>query len=656
MSKLVIVESPSKAKTIKKYLGKDYEVIASQGHIIDLPVSKLGVDIENDFKPEYKTMKGKSNIVKEIKSSAKGKDMIYLATDPDREGEAIAWHLKNVLDIPDNQKCRIEFNEITKNAVKKAVDTPRVVDKNLVDAQQARRILDRIVGYKLSPLLWRKVKKGTSAGRVQSVALKIIVDKEREIQDFKPEDYYLMFAKLQRDEDIVTAKFYGDIQGRIELKDKKQVDSIIKKIDNKKYEIIDIKKSERKKNPPAPFTTSSLQQEASRKLGFGVKKTMMVAQKLYESGYITYMRTDSTRLSEDAIKMAKSYIIDEFGKNYYLEREFKAKDNAQDAHEAIRPSHLDADVEVLDKDQLKLYNLILNRFLASQMSVAIYDTTKIRIRVEDYIFHINGSTIKFDGFMKLYIEGKDDKVKSKSEDEDDEDELKVLPEFEVGEVLKQKELKADKKTTEPPARYTEASLVKVMEEKGVGRPSTYAPTISTIEDRFYIEKEGRYLKPTELGMAVNKLLEDYFKNIVDVKFTADMETKLDEVAEAKQNYVQMLSDFYEPFNKNLEEVQDKIEKVKLTEVESDVVCEKCGRKMVIKQGRFGKFLACPGYPECSNIKPYNESIDAPCPECGGKVIVKYTKTRRPFYVCENNKNTEDSFCHYISWTKPKQNK
>lgn len=652
MSKLVIVESPSKAKTIKKYLGKDYEVIASQGHIIDLPVSKLGVDIENDFKPEYKTMKGKNNIVKEIKSSAKGKDMVYLATDPDREGEAIAWHLKNVLDIPDDEKCRIEFNEITKNAVKKAVDMPRKVDKNLVDAQQARRILDRIVGYKLSPLLWRKVKKGTSAGRVQSVALKIIVDKEREIQDFKPEDYYLMYAKLQRDEDIVTAKFYGDTQGKIELKDKKQVDSIIKKIDNKKYEIIDIKKSERRKNPPAPFTTSSLQQEASRKLGFGVKKTMMVAQRLYESGYITYMRTDSTRLSDDAIKMAKSYIIGEFGKNYYLEREFKAKDNAQDAHEAIRPSHLDADMDALDKDQLKLYNLILNRFLASQMSVAVYDTTKIRIKVEDYIFHINGSTIKFDGFMKLYIEGKDDKVKSKSEDEEDDDELKVLPEFNVGEVLKQKELKADKKTTEPPARYTEASLVKVMEEKGVGRPSTYAPTISTIEDRLYIEKEGRYLKPTELGMAVNKLLEDYFQNIVDVKFTADMETKLDEVAEAKQNYVEMLRDFYEPFSKNLEEVQDKIEKVKLTEVESDVVCEKCGRKMVIKQGRFGKFLACPGYPECSNIKPFNESIDAPCPDCGGKVIIKYTKTHRPFYVCENNKNTDDSPCHYISWSKP----
>ncbi len=656
MSKLVIVESPSKAKTIKKYLGKDYEVIASQGHIIDLPVSKLGVDIENDFKPEYKTMKGKTSIVKEIKASAKGKDMVYLATDPDREGEAIAWHLKNILNIPDDEKCRIEFNEITKNAVKKAVEKPRTVNKDLVDAQQARRILDRIVGYKLSPLLWKKVKKGTSAGRVQSVALKIIIDKEREIQEFKPEDYYLMFAKLQRDEDVVVAKFYGDTNGKIELKDKKQVNNIIKKIDNKEYKITDIKKSERRKNPPAPFTTSSLQQEASRKLGFGVKKTMMVAQRLYESGYITYMRTDSTRLSDDAIKMAKDYIVNEFGKKYYLEREFKAKENAQDAHEAIRPSHLDADIDALDKDQLRLYNLILNRFLASQMTVAVYDTTRIVIQVEDYVFRINGSTIKFDGFMKLYIEGKDEKSKTKSEDEDDEDELKVLPNFDIGEVLKQVELKADKKTTEPPARYTEASLVKVMEEKGVGRPSTYAPTISTIEDRFYIEKEGRYLKPTELGFAVNKLLEDYFKNIVDVQFTANMENKLDNVAESKQNYVEMLREFYEPFNKNLLDVQDKIEKVKLTEIESDEICEKCGRRMVIKQGRFGKFLACPGYPECSNIKPYNEAIDVPCPDCGGKVIIKYTKTHRPFYVCENNKNTEDSSCHYISWTKPKATK
>ena len=654
MAKLVIVESPSKAKTIKKYLGGDYEVIASQGHVVDLPSSKLAVDVDNDFKPEYKTMKGKAGIIKEIKDHAKGKDVVYLATDPDREGEAIAWHLKNLLNIDDNEKCRIEFNEITKNAVKKAVEKPRTVNQALVDAQQARRILDRIVGYKLSPLLWKKVKKGTSAGRVQSVALTIIVDREREIRKFKPEEYFLMYAKLQKENDVILAKFYGDKNGRIDLKDKAQVDSIIKKIDNKQYKVIDIKKSERRKNPPAPFTTSSLQQEASRKLGFGVKKTMMVAQKLYEAGYITYMRTDSTRLSDDAKKMAKEYITDKFGKNYYLNREFKAKENAQDAHEAIRPSHLDVEPE-LGRDEEKLYNLILNRFLASQMSVAVYDTTRIKVDVEDYIFHINGSTIKFDGFMKLYIEGKDDKNKSRAEnEEDDDDEERVLPEFEIGDILEQKELKADKKTTEPPARYTEASLVKAMEEKGVGRPSTYAPTISTIEERLYIEKEGRYLKPTDLGEVVNKLLEDNFKDIVDVKFTADMENKLDKVAESKQNYVEMLRNFYEPFNKNLLEVQDKIEKVKVPEQETDVVCEKCGRKMVIKQGRFGKFLACPGYPECQNIKPYNETIDVPCPDCGGKVLIKHTKTRRPFYVCENNTNSEDSKCHYISWTKPKK--
>ena len=636
-------------------MGKDFEVIASQGHIIDLPASKMGVDLDNDFKPEYKTMKGKAKIIKEIKDMAKNADVIYLATDPDREGEAIAWHLKNLLNINDDEKCRIEFNEITKNAVKKAVEKPRKINQDLVDAQQARRILDRIVGYKLSPLLWKKVKKGTSAGRVQSVALKLIVDKEREIRSFTPEDYYLMYAKLQRADDIVLAKFYGDINGKIELKDKKQVDSIIKKIDNKEYKIIDIKKSERRKNPPFPFTTSSMQQEASRKLGFGVKKTMMVAQRLYEAGYITYMRTDSIRLSDDARKMAKEYINEKFGSKYYLEREFKAKGNAQDAHEAIRPTHLDATI-TMGKDEEKLYNLILNRFLASQMAIAIYDTTKIRVNVEDYIFHINGSVIKFDGFMKLYIEGKDDKVKTKEEAEDDEDEIKVLPEFKIGEILKQKELKADKKTTEPPARYTEASLVKIMEEKGVGRPSTYAPTISTIEERYYIEKEGRYLKPTQLGEIVNKLLEDNFKDIVDVKFTAGMENKLDDIADSKENYVEMLKDFYKPFNENLLKVQDKIEKVKIPEEETDVICEKCGRKMVIKQGRFGKFLACPGYPECQNIKPYVESIDIPCPECGGKVLIKRTKTRRPFYVCENNTNSEDSKCHYISWTKPKAKK
>ena len=407
-NKLVIVESPSKAKTIKKYLGDDYDVIASQGHIIDLPSSKFGVDIENNFKPEYKTMKGKAKIVKDIKEKAKNKEKIYLATDPDREGEAIAWHLKNVLNIDDSDKCRITFNEITKTAVKSAVEHPRKVDNNLVDAQQARRVLDRIVGYKLSPLLWKKIKKGLSAGRVQSVALKIIIDRERQIRDFKPEEYWLLTAKLQNKKDIVLAKFYGDTKKKIELKTKEQVDEIIKIIDKKEYKVIDVKKSERKKNPPPPFTTSSLQQEASRKLGFSVKKTMMVAQKLYEAGYITYMRTDSTRLSDDAKKMAKEYIVSNFGKNYYLDRVFKTKETAQDAHEAIRPSRLDIQASEFDGDEKKLYTLILNRFLASQMSVAVYDTTKIVIQVENYIFHVNGSVIKFDGFMKLYIEGKDD--------------------------------------------------------------------------------------------------------------------------------------------------------------------------------------------------------------------------------------------------------
>lgn len=645
-NKLVIVESPSKAKTIKKYLGDDYDVIASQGHIIDLPSSKFGVDIENNFKPEYKTMKGKAKIVKDIKEKAKNKEKIYLATDPDREGEAIAWHLKNVLNIDDSDKCRITFNEITKTAVKSAVEHPRKVDNNLVDAQQARRVLDRIVGYKLSPLLWKKIKKGLSAGRVQSVALKIIIDRERQIRDFKPEEYWLLTAKLQNKKDILLAKFYGDTKKKIELKTKEQVDEIIKIIDKKEYKVIDVKKSERKKNPPPPFTTSSLQQEASRKLGFSVKKTMMVAQKLYEAGYITYMRTDSTRLSDDAKKMAKEYIVSNFGKNYYLDRVFKTKETAQDAHEAIRPSRLDIQASEFDGDEKKLYTLILNRFLASQMSVAVYDTTKIVIQVENYIFHVNGSVIKFDGFMKLYIEGKDD---TKVNDEEIEG---MLPELNVGETLKQIELNKEQKFTEPPSRYTEASLVKAMEEKAIGRPSTYAPTISTLLDRVYIEKDKKFLVPTNLGEVVNDMLEEYFKEIVDVAFTAEMENKLDMVAENKENYVQMLREFYDPFITNLNEVEDKIQKVKLPEEVTDIKCELCGRNMVIKQGRFGKFLACPGYPECKNAKPIVQECNVPCPKCGGKVLIKKTKTKKNFYVCENNTNSEDSKCDYISWNKP----
>lgn len=646
--KLVIVESPSKAKTIKKYLGKDYEVIASQGHIIDLPASRMGVDLENDFKPEYIKMKGKAKIIKEIKTEAKDKDVVYLATDPDREGEAIAWHLRNELNIPESEKCRIEFNEITKTAVTEAVKKARNIDMDLVNAQQARRILDRIVGYQISPLLWKKVKRGLSAGRVQSVALRIIMDRENEIRNFVPEEYWDLNVLLNKKDtgEEVFAKFYGDKKGKINLTNEKQVKEIVSKIDGKDYEVIDVKKSERKKNPPAPFTTSSLQQDASRKFGFPVKKTMMIAQRLYESGYITYMRTDSIRISDEAMAMAKAYITEEFGSKYYMARVFKSKSTAQDAHEAIRPTSLGNISNMsLDKDSMKLYTLIYNRFLASQMKPAIYDTVKAVINVSDYIFNANGSTIKFDGYMKLYIETSDDKNK---------EEETMLPNLVIGEMLKQKKLDFKQKFTEPPARYTEASLVKILEEKGIGRPSTYAPTISTIIERVYVEKENKYLVPTELGEVVNDIMVKYFSDVVDVTFTANMEYKLDEISEGNIEYIGMLKEFYGPFKKNLEDVQDKIEKVKLKEEVTDVICEFCGKNMVIKQGRFGKFLACPGYPECKNAKPIVEQINETCPRCGGKILVKKTKTRRSFYVCENNTNDENKTCDYISWTKPSE--
>ena len=648
-NKLVIVESPSKAKTIKKYLGKNYEVIASQGHIIDLPASRMGVDLENDFKPEYIKMKGKAKIIKEIKTEAKDKDIVYLATDPDREGEAIAWHLRNELNIPENEKCRIEFNEITKTAVTDAVKKARTIDIDLVNAQQARRILDRIVGYQISPLLWKKVKRGLSAGRVQSVALRIIMDRENEIRNFVKEEYWELNALLnkQNSKEEIFARFYGDKNGKISLSNEAEVVEIVNKIDGQKYQVVDVKKSKRMKNPPAPFTTSSLQQDASKKFGFPVKKTMMIAQRLYEAGYITYMRTDSIRISEEALKMAKEYIIKSFGSNYYMNRVFKSKSNSQDAHEAIRPTSLgNINSLSLDKDSLKLYTLIYNRFLASQMQPAVYDTVKASIEVSDYIFNATGSVIKFDGYMKLYTETK--------EENEEEVENSKLPELEKGEMLNQKKLDYKQKFTEPPSRYTEASLVKVLEEKGIGRPSTYAPTISTIIERMYVEKDKRYLVPTDLGKVVNDIMVKYFKDIVDITFTANMENKLDEISEGNVEYIGMLKEFYEPFKKNLEEVQDKIEKVKLKEEVTDVICEFCGRNMVIKQGRYGKFLACPGYPECKNAKPIVEEINEKCPRCGGKIIVKKTKTRRSFYVCENNTNDENKTCDYISWTKPSQ--
>lgn len=654
-TKLVIVESPSKAKTIKKYLGKDFEVIASQGHIIDLPASRFAVDVDNDFKAEYIKMKGKAKLIKQIHEEAKGKEKIFLATDPDREGEAIAWHLRDELKINKTDKCRIEFNEITESAVNEAVKKPRTIDMDTVDAQQARRILDRIVGYKISPLLWKKVKRGLSAGRVQSVALRIIMDREQEIRNFVPEEYWNLDVVLEKAQDkrTLVAKFYGDVNGKIDLKTAEQVKSIVDKIQGKQYTVVDIKVTEKTKNPPPPFTTSSLQQDASRRLGFPVKKTMMLAQRLYEAGYITYMRTDSTRVSDDAIKMAKAYICKVYGEKYYLNRTYKTKASAQDAHEAIRPTHLSDLSKVqaeFGKDETRLYTLILNRFVASKMAACVYDFTKVTFNVQDYIFNSTGSVIKFDGFMALYTEAKEDNKKQDEEELDEES--RELPKLEIGEVLNENKLNFEQKFTEPPSRYSEATLVKVMEEKGIGRPSTYAPTISTLIDRLYVEKEGRMLIPTELGEVVNNIMVEHFKDIVDIGFTAGMEDKLDAVAEGNLNYVSMLKEFYTPFIANLEKVSDTIEKVKLQDKETDIVCELCGRNMVIKRGRFGEFLACPGYPECKNAKPIVTSIKEPCPHCGSKVLIKKSKSKRTFYICENNTNDENKKCDYISWNKP----
>lgn len=655
--KLVIVESPSKAKTIKKYLGGDYLVIASQGHIIDLPASRFGVDTENSFKPEYIKIKGKASIIKEIKKEALNSNKIFLATDPDREGEAIAWHLRNELKIDDNEKCRIEFNEITESAVKAAVKKARTIDINLVDAQQARRILDRIVGYKISPLLWKKVKRGLSAGRVQSVTLRIIIDREEEIRNFVKEEYWtLNVILITKDKIKFKAKFTGDKKGKIELKDKSTIDNIISNIDGKKYIVSDIKKSEKTKNPPPPFITSSLQQEASRKLGFSVKKTMMVSQKLYEMGYITYMRTDSYRVSDEAVLMAKEHIEKEFGEKYYLNRKYKTSKKAQDAHEAIRPTKLSnfkTVISTLDKDSQRLYSLIFNRFVASNMAAAIYDQTKVLIDVNGYLFQTIGSLIKFDGFLKIYGSNKKKNDEEKEENEiDDLDEINELPDLEIGEELKQHKLESEQKFTEPPARYTEASLVKVMEEKGVGRPSTYAPTISTILDRIYVEKEGKYLVPTDLGEVVNKVMKDNFTDIVDIKFTANMEEKLDNIAEGQENYIKMLELFYTPFIKNLEEVANNLQKVELKEEVSDVICDLCGKNMVVKHGRFGTFLACPGYPDCKNTKPIITYIQEACPNCGKRVMARKSKAKRTFYICENNTNDDKKTCDYISWNKP----
>ncbi len=652
--KLIIVESPAKANTIKKFLGGSTKVVASMGHIRDLPKSKLGVDLENNFEPEYINIRGKGDLIKSLKKDASQAKKVYLATDPDREGEAIAWHLAHILNIPEDSICRVTFNEITKETVQESIKKPRKIDMNLTDAQQARRVLDRIVGYKISPLLWKKVKRGLSAGRVQSVAVKLIVDREEEIEKFIPEEYWNIYATLLEEKTKKTfeAHFHGKDGKKQEIHSKEVVEKILSDIKDGKYIVNDIKKSQRKRTPAPPFTTSTMQQEASRKLGFTLKKTMSVAQGLYEGvkvpekgvvGLITYMRTDSTRISEEARNAAKKHIVGEYGEDYYENRYYKTNKDAQDAHEGIRPTYVELEPEKikasLTTDQYKLYKLIYNRFIASQMSAAIYDTVAVNIKVNNYDFKANGQTLKFKGFMTLYVESEDSK-----KDEKDV----TIPELEVGETLKEKKIEPKQSFTEPPPRYTEASLVKALEEKKIGRPSTYSPTITTILERRYIEKEQKQLKPTELGRVVNKLLIENFGDIVNVEFTAKIEEEFDEIADGKQAWKKTIKEFYTPFKVTLEKVEKELEHVKLEEEVSDVQCEKCGRMMVYKYGRYGKFLACPGYPECKNAKPIIETIDVPCPVCGGVVQVRKTKRKRNYYICENN----PASCNYISWNKP----
>lgn len=653
--KLIIVESPAKANTIKKFLGGNTKVMASMGHIRDLPKSKMAVDIEHDFEPEYINIRGKGDLIKSLKKEAKAAKQVYLASDPDREGEAIAWHLAHILEIPEDSNCRVTFNEITKETVKESIKKPRTINMDLVDAQQARRVLDRIVGYKISPVLWKKVKRGLSAGRVQSVAVKLIVDREEEIENFIPEEYWNIYADLlePNSKKKFQATFYGKDSKKLEIHTKEEVDEILKNIEKGKYIVADVKKGEKKRTPAPPFTTSTMQQEASRKLSFTLKKTMSVAQGLYEGvhvgekgtvGLITYMRTDSTRISDEARTVAKEVITQKYGANYYENRYYKTKQNAQDAHEAIRPTYIDLEPEkikdYLTTDQYKLYRLIYNRFIASQMANAIYDTVTANIDVNNYNFRANGQTLKFKGFMTLYVET----IEGEKEEEDNS-----IPELTIGQEVKKEKLEAKQSFTQPPARYTEASLVKALEEKGIGRPSTYSPTITTILERRYIQKEQKQLIPTDLGKIVNKLLVENFPDVINVEFTAKIEEEFDEVAEGKEPWKQVIREFYGPFKVTLDRVEKELEHVELVEEVSDVPCEKCGRMMVIKYGRYGKFLACPGYPECKNAKPIIETIDVPCPVCGGTVQIKKTRRGKKFYVCENNPGT----CEYISWNPPK---
>ncbi len=661
MSKLVIVESPAKATTIQKYLGAGYEVMASMGHVRDLPKSKLGVDVDHDFAPVYENIKGKEDLIKKLKAAAKKSDSILLATDPDREGEAISWHLANLLGVDISQNNRIIFTEITKNGVKNGIEHPRKIDMQLVDAQQARRVLDRIVGYKISPFLWRKVRKGLSAGRVQSVAVRMVVDREEEIAAFKPEEYWSIDAMVGKQESKkktekkpFPAKFYGTDGKKTAIKNEEQAKAILEELRSVQFIVSGIKKGVRRRSPAPPFITSTLQQDASRRLGFQAKRTMKVAQELYEGveveglgavGLITYMRTDSLRIADEALEAAEKFIRQTFGDSYALAkpRTFKTKKNAQDAHEAIRPTMIDltpAKVKGnLTTDQYKLYKLIWERFIATQMANALLDTISVDIAAGRHCFKASGFTVKFDGFTALYVESTDT----------DEESGTRLPPLEQGEVLAVAELAPNQHFTQPPPRFTEASLIKELEENGIGRPSTYASTLSTILQRGYVEREQKALKPTALGEVTTKLMKEQFKNIVDLDFTAGMEQRLDEVEVGSIKWEGVISHFYEDFSATLKEAEKNMEgtRMKVPDEETDVVCELCGRKMVIKHGRYGKFLACPGFPECRNTKKLVQETPGSCPVCGKKVVAKKTKKGRIFYGCSGYPD-----CTFMTWDLP----
>lgn len=656
---LVIVESPAKAKTIERFLGRNYKVVASIGHIRDLPKSSLGIDIEKQFEPKYITIRGKGPVIKDLKDEAKKSNKIFLATDPDREGEAISWHLAHILGIEENQKVRVEFNEITKESITSAIKKPRAIDLNLVDAQQARRILDRLVGYKISPLLWRKIRKGLSAGRVQSVVVKLICDRENEIQKFIPAEYWSIKVNLEKDKEKFEASFYGEnINGKekkVELKNKLDVDNILGKINKDNFVVKNVKKGTKKRNPYPPYTTSTLQQDASKKLGFTTKKTMIIAQQLYEGidikgegsvGLITYMRTDSTRISKEAIEMANLFIKDNYGEKYTdggRDYNNKSKKDSQDAHEGIRPTSItkipNLIKDSLTQDQFKLYKMIWERFVGSQMTPAIYNTISVTIESNNILFKSSGSKLIFDGFLKVYT----------TIDEEEKD--IGIPLLNIDDKLILNDIIPNQHFTQPPPRYTEASLIKTLEELGIGRPSTFSPTISTILAREYVVLDKKSFMPTELGILVNDLLIEYFKDIVNEEFTAELEEGLDEIAEGELHWVKVVENFYKDFELFLKKAEEEIKEIEIKDEVSDEICEKCGRNMVIKHGRFGKFLACPGYPECKNTKAIVDELNVKCPQCNGNIVKRKSKKGRVFYGCSNYPE-----CNFVSWDEPVEEK